>query len=101
MIENKWSNKPIKAEVIKTGEIVEGFTDGHGHFDVLIDHCTFVRYELSEIKEQGDTDEERWTPTPSALHALYDASIGAKLTREDRNELYAIYLYLTDKRKEK
>ena len=101
MIEDKWSNEPIKAEVIKTGEVVTGFTDGHGHFDVPIDHSTFVRYNLSEIKDDRDSDEERWTPTPTALHALYDASIGAKLTREDRNELYAIYLYLTDKRKDK
>ena len=52
-------------------------------------------------KDDRDSDEERWTPTPTALHALYDASIGAKLTREDRNELYAIYLYLTDNRKDK
>ena len=55
MIKDKWSNEPIKAEVIKTGEVVTGFTDGHGHFDVPIDHSIFVRYNLSEIEDDGDT----------------------------------------------
>lgn len=51
MIEDKWSNIPIKAKVIKTGEVLEGFTDGHGHFDVPIDHHIFDRYGLSEITD--------------------------------------------------
>ena len=204
---DKWSNKERKARVKKIGEIVCGFTDGQGHFDIPTDYNEFIRYNLDELefdtlKEQPvcedfdlesdrffrklplrantppipdeyideetfdkiarhfaqwgaehcgssekpndhkgfpttdeemekflashpkveapdkyktpdwlfkqekseiptNLDEERWVPTPSALHSLYDASIGAKLTREDRNELYAIYLYLTDKREDK
>jgi len=51
MIEDKWSNTPVKAKENKTGEIVEGFTDGHGHFDVFVDVHIFNRYDLSEISE--------------------------------------------------
>ena len=32
MLEDKWSNTPQEAKVKKTGEVVKGFTDGHGHF---------------------------------------------------------------------
>lgn len=51
MITDKWSNTPEKAIVTKTGEVVKGFTDGHGHFDVFVDVQTFIRYDLSEISE--------------------------------------------------
>lgn len=51
MIEDKWSNTPQVAKVKKTGEVVKGFTDGHGHFDVFVDVNTFIRYNLSEITE--------------------------------------------------
>ena len=51
MIEDKWSNEPIKAEVIKTGEVLTGFTDGQGHFDVPTDHNEFIRYDLSEVTD--------------------------------------------------
>ena len=51
MIEDKWSNTQQSAIVKKTGEVVKGFTDGHGHFDVFVDVHTFIRYDLSEITE--------------------------------------------------
>lgn len=51
MIEDKWSNTPQVAKVKKTGEVVKGFTDGHGHFDVFVDVHIFDRYDLSEITE--------------------------------------------------
>lgn len=51
MIEDIWTNKPITAIHIKTGDIVVGFTDGEGHFDVYHDHDLFSRYPLSEFTE--------------------------------------------------
>lgn len=51
MIEDKWSNEPIRAEIKKTGRIVFGYTDGDGHFDVFTDHNEFVRYNLSEVTD--------------------------------------------------
>ena len=47
-----------------------------------------------------EKEEEKWTPTEHTLGVLYDASIGAKLTKDDRNELYALYLYLKYKDEE-
>ena len=52
MIEDKWSNTPQKVKIKKTGEVVSGFTDGHGHFDVFVDVHTFIRYCLSEVELQ-------------------------------------------------
>ena len=45
-------------------------------------------------------DNEKWIPTEHTLKVLYDASIGAKLTKDDRNELYAVYLYLLEENKD-
>lgn len=47
---DKWSNKERKARVKKTGEIVCGFTDGQGHFDIPTDHNEFIRYNLDELE---------------------------------------------------
>ena len=47
---DKWSNKPIKAKVKATGEIVEGFTDGQGHFDVFTDHNVCTRYDINAVE---------------------------------------------------
>ena len=52
MIEDKWSNTPQKVKIKTTGEIVSGFTDGNGHFDVFVDVHTFIRYTLSEVTSQ-------------------------------------------------
>lgn len=57
MIEDKWSNTPQEAKVKNTGEVVKGFTDGHGHFDVFVDVHTFIRYDLSEISTPNDMTE--------------------------------------------
>lgn len=68
---DEWSNKPRKARVKATGEIVEGFTDGQGHFDVFTDHNICNRYDVSAvefdtIKEPVSEDVEEeistWIP---------------------------------------
>ena len=62
---DKWSNKERKARVKKTGEIVCGFTDGQGHFDIPTDHNEFVRYNLDEL--EFDTLQEQ----PVEVHPLF------------------------------
>ena len=54
---DKWSNNERKASVKKTGEIVCGFTDGQGHFDIPTDHNEFIRYNLDEL--EFDTLQEQ------------------------------------------
>ena len=54
---DKWSNKERKARVKKTGEIVCGFMDGQGHFDIPTDHNEFIRYNLDEL--EFDTLQEQ------------------------------------------
>ena len=53
---DEWSNKPRKAKIKATGEIVEGFTDGQGHFDVFTDHNICTRYDVNAV--EFDTLEE-------------------------------------------
>ena len=40
----------MKARIKSTGETVEGYLDGKGHFDVSVDHCIFDRYDLHEVE---------------------------------------------------
>ncbi len=54
---DKWSNKERTARVKETGEIVHGFTDGQGHFDIPTDHNEFIRYNLDEL--EFDTLQEQ------------------------------------------
>lgn len=54
---DKWSNKDRTARVKETGEIVHGFTDGQGHFDIPTDHNEFIRYNLDEL--EFDTLQEQ------------------------------------------
>ena len=51
---DKWSNKERKARVKKIGEIVCGFTDGQGHFDIPTDYNEFIRYNLDILMESMD-----------------------------------------------
>ena len=59
MIADVWSNTPIMARNKKTGEVVIGFTDGKGHFDVYHDHDMFSRYPLSEFEEYNPKETRR------------------------------------------
>ena len=40
----------IKARIKSTGETIEGFLDGNGHFDVPVDHCEFERYDVNDLE---------------------------------------------------
>lgn len=48
----------IKARVRATGETIEGFLDGKGHFDVPVDHCEFERYNVEELEIKSEFDLE-------------------------------------------
>ena len=48
----------IKARVKATGETIEGFLDGKGHFDVPVDHCEFERYDVEELEIKPEFDIE-------------------------------------------
>lgn len=59
MIADVWTNTPIHARYKKTGDVVVGFTDGNGHFDVYHDHDMFTRYPLSEFEEFNPKEKEK------------------------------------------
>jgi hypothetical protein len=59
---DEWSNKPRKARVKATGEIVEGFTDGEGHFDVFTDHNVCNRYDVSAVEFDTIESEKPMNP---------------------------------------
>ena len=58
----------MKARIKETGETIEGFLDGHGHFDVPVDHCIFDRYNVEELEL-----EENGNPILLAASDLVDA----------------------------
>lgn len=68
-----WSNKPIKAKVKATGEVVEGFTDGQGHFDVFTDHNICTRYDVNAV--EFDTLESEKPMNPEAAMKELDEKI--------------------------
>lgn len=61
----------MKARIKETGEIIEGFLDGHGHFDVPVDHCIFDRYDVEELEL-----EENGNPILRAARELVQAVEG-------------------------
>ena len=50
----KWDRVNIntiqKAKVKTTGEIIDGFYDGRGHFDHFVDHDIFDRYSVEDVE---------------------------------------------------
>lgn len=58
----------MKAKIKETGETIEGFLDGRGHFDVPVDHCIFDRYNVEELEL-----EENGNPILLAASDLVDA----------------------------
>ena len=50
----KWDKVNIntiqKARVKATGEIIDGFYDGRGHFDHFVDHDVFDRYSIEDVE---------------------------------------------------
>lgn len=50
----KWDRVNIntiqKLKVKATGEIIDGFYDGRGHFDHFVDHDIFDRYSIEDVE---------------------------------------------------
>lgn len=71
----------IKARLKDTGETIEGFLDGKGHFDVPIDHSEFQRYNVEdliiEMKETlGAHLRNLLTPYKNLLQLAEDVNSG-------------------------
>jgi len=58
----------MKARIKETGETIDGFLDGHGHFDVPVDHCICDRYDVEDLEL-----EENGNPILRAASGLVDA----------------------------
>lgn len=58
----------MKARIKESGETIEGFLDGLGHFDVPVDHCIFERYDVEDLEL-----EENGNPILRAASDLVDA----------------------------
>lgn len=80
---DKWSNKERKARVKKTGEIVCGFTDGQGHFDIPTDHNEFIRYNLDEL--EFDTLKEQ--PVDTSEDERINTAIFKALSKKDARDV--------------
>ena len=79
----------MKARIKETGETIEGFLDGHGHFEVPVDHCIFDRYDVEDLEL-----EENGNPILRAASDLVEAVEGYVCPKKEdkyifRNEVLA------------